>query len=163
MKEGQALQGSPYVEQIEKYASSLKQLSHTFLELEAHKEEFSGADIDGMFDRVKERVCKKCEKNAWCWGENFVHTYQMGYDVLSAVDHYGNELNVETKRKLMQRCEKAPRFLREMLEGFRDARQNDHMDKPSGAKQGRVCVSDGSFCRYYETDSAGIGKKYFYG
>jgi len=98
MKEGQALQGSPYVEQIEKYASSLKQLSHTFLELEAHKEEFSGADIDGMFDRVKERVCKKCEKNAWCWGENFVHTYQMGYDVLSAVDHYGNELNVETKR-----------------------------------------------------------------
>ena len=53
MKEGQALQGSPYVEQIEKYASSLKQLSHTFLELEAHKEEFSGADIDGMFDRVK--------------------------------------------------------------------------------------------------------------
>jgi len=76
-----------------------------------------------MFDRVKERVCKKCEKNAWCWGENFVHTYQMGYDVLSAVDHYGNELNVETKRKLMQRCEKAPRFLREMLEGFRDARQ----------------------------------------
>ncbi len=63
------------------------------------------------------------KKNAWCWGENFVHTYQMGYDVLSAVDHYGNELNVETKRKLMQRCEKAPRFLREMLEGFRDARQ----------------------------------------
>ena len=62
MKEGQALQGSPYVEQIEKYASSLKQLSHTFLELEAHKEEFSGADIDGMFDRVKERVCKKCER-----------------------------------------------------------------------------------------------------
>ena len=57
MKEGQALQGSPYVEQIEKYASSLKQLSHTFLELEAHKEEFSGADIDGMFDRVKESVC----------------------------------------------------------------------------------------------------------
>ena len=56
------MQGSPYVEQIEKYASSLKQLSHTFLELEAHKEEFSGADIDGMFDRVKERVCKKCEK-----------------------------------------------------------------------------------------------------
>ena len=83
--------------------------------------------------------------------------------VLSAVDHYGNEFNVETKRKLMQRCEKAPRFLREMLEGFRDARQTIIWTKPSGAKQGRVCVSDGSFCRYYETDSAGSGKKYFYG
>ena len=124
MKEGQALQGSPYVEQIEKYASSLKQLSHTFLELEAHKEEFSGADIDGMFDRVKERVCKKCEKNAWCWGENFVHTYQMGYDVLSAVDHYGNELNVETKRKLMQRCRKLRDFCGRCwkVSGMRDKR-----------------------------------------
>jgi len=119
MKEGQALQGSPYVEQIEKYASSLKQLSHTFLELEAHKEEFSGADIDGMFDRVKERVCKKCEKNAWCWGENFVHTYQMGYDVLSAVGPYGNELNEETKRKKMPRCEKTYRMAAKRCEAKR--------------------------------------------
>ena len=47
MKEGQALQGSPYVEQIEKYASSLKQLSHTFLELEAHKESFREPILTG--------------------------------------------------------------------------------------------------------------------
>ena len=55
---------------------------------------------------------------------NFIHTYQMGYDILSAVDHYGNELNTEVKRRLMQQCEKAPRFLREMLAGFHEARQN---------------------------------------
>ena len=44
--------------------------------------------------------------------------------MLSAVDHYGNELNVETKRKLMQRCEKAPRFLRRCwkVSGMRDKR-----------------------------------------
>ena len=71
-----------------------------------------------MFDRTKERACKSCEKCSWCWEEDFVHTYQMGYEVLSAVDHYGNDLNTETKRKLMQRCIMAPRFLREMLEGF---------------------------------------------
>ncbi len=57
-------------------------------------------------------------------GENFIHTYQMGYEVLSAVDHYGNDLNTETKRKLMQRWCMAPRFLREMLEGLSNARQN---------------------------------------
>lgn len=28
---------------------------------------------------------------------------------------------------------------------FQGCETNDHMDKPSGAKQGRVCVSDGSF------------------
>lgn len=48
----------------------------------------------------------------------------MGYEILSAVDRYGNEMNMETKRKLQQKCIMAPRFLREMLEAFHDARQN---------------------------------------
>ena len=124
MNEGQALHGSPYVEQIEKYAQSLKQLSRTFLGLEEKRQAFSDEEIEGMFMRVRERVCGKCEKCDWCWGENFIHTYQMGYDILAAVDQYGNELNTETKRKLMQRCIMAPRFLREMLAGFHEARQN---------------------------------------
>ena len=124
MSEGQTLHGSPYVEQIEKYAHSLKQLSRTFLGLEEKKKAFSNEEIEGMFSRVREKVCGKCEKCGWCWGENFVHTYQMGYEILSAVDQYGNELNTEVKRKLMQRCIMAPRFLREMLAGFHDARQN---------------------------------------
>lgn len=124
MKEGQALHGSPYVEQIEKFAHSLRQLSRTFLGLEEKRQEFSAEEIEAIFTRTKDKVCEKCEKCSWCWGENFVHTYQMGYDVLSAVDRYGNELNTETKRRLMQRCVMAPRFLREMLEGFHDARQN---------------------------------------
>lgn len=162
MKEGQALQGSPYVEQIEKYASSLKQLSHTFLELEAHKEEFSGADIDGMFDRVKERVCKKCEKNAWCWGENFV--IRTRWDMTCSRRSIIME---RIKRRDKEKTDAKMRESSEIFAGdagrFQGCETNDHMDKPSGAKQGRVCVSDGSFCRYYETDSAGIGKKYFYG
>ena len=124
MSDGQALHSSPYVEQIEKYAHSLKQLSQTFLGLEEKRQAFSDEEIEAMFSRVRQKVCGKCEKCGWCWGENFVHTYQMGYEILSAVDHYGNELNTETKRKLMQRCIMAPRFLREMLEGFHDARQN---------------------------------------
>ena len=124
MNEGPVLHGSPYEEQIEEYAQSLKQLSRTFLGLEEKKKAFSNEEIEEMFTRVREKVCGKCEKCGWCWGENFVHTYQMGYELLSAVDQYGNELNTEVKRKLMQRCIMAPRFLREMLAGFHDARQN---------------------------------------
>lgn len=124
MDKGQALYTSPYVAQIERFADSVKQLSQTFLLMEEKKKAFTGEEVDGMFDRVKERVCGQCEKCGWCWGENFVHTYQMGYEILSAADHYGTELNMETKRKLQQRCLMAPRFLREMLEAFHDARQN---------------------------------------
>ncbi|MCI8293225.1 MAG: SpoIIE family protein phosphatase [Hespellia sp.] len=123
MKDGQVLHASPYVVQIEKYAHSLKQLSHTFLELEEKKRTFTSEEIELMFQNVKGKVCEKCEKCAWCWGENFVHTYQMGYEILSAVESYGSELNIETKRKLQQRCVMAPRFLRETLEVFRNAKQ----------------------------------------
>ena len=124
MEDGQVLHTSPYVTQIERFADSLKQLSHTFLQMGEKKQSFTSEEIDGMFEWVKEKVCKSCEKCSWCWGENFVHTYQMGYEVLSAVDSYGNEMNTETKRKLKQCCIMAPRFLREMLEAFHAARQN---------------------------------------
>ena len=71
MNEGQALHGSPYVEQIEKYAQSLKQLSRTFLGLEEKRQAFSDEEIEGMFMRVRERVCGKCEKCDWRWGMIF--------------------------------------------------------------------------------------------
>lgn len=124
MSDGQILHESPYVEQIEKYADSLQRLSGMLLRLEKQKDAFTNEEVEDMFSRVREKVCGRCEKCGWCWGENFVHTYQMGYDILSAVDHYGNELNTEIKRRLMQRCVMAPRFLREMLAGFHEARQN---------------------------------------
>ena len=124
MENGQVLHSSPYVEQIDKFAVSLKQLAKTFLKLEEKKQTFSEEEIDEMFACVREEVCEKCEKNSWCWGENYIQMYQMGYEILAAVDQYGNELDAETKRKLMQRCIMAPRFYRGMLDSFHEARQN---------------------------------------
>lgn len=124
MEKGQVLHTSPYVTQIERFADSVKQLSQTVLLMEEKKKTFTGEEVDGMFEHVREKVCGQCEKCAWCWGENFVHTYQMGYEILSAADQYGTELNMEMKRKLQQKCLMAPRFLRAMLEAFHDARQN---------------------------------------
>ena len=88
---------SPYVAQIEKFADSVKQLSKAVLLMEEKKQTFTGEEIDGMFERVREKVCGQCEKCAWCWGENFIHTYQIGYEILSAVDQYGTELNNGSK------------------------------------------------------------------
>ena len=41
MEQGQALHGSPYVEQIEKLSHSLRQLSQTFTGLEEKRQSFS--------------------------------------------------------------------------------------------------------------------------
>lgn len=124
MDHGQALYASPYAVQMEKFADSLTRISHTFLKMEGKKEYFTGEEVDEMFARVKDKVCTHCEKCAWCWKEDFVHTYQMGYEVLSAVDSYGRELNTEVRRKLSQRCIQAPRYLRRLLDTFQEAKQD---------------------------------------
>ena len=139
MENGQALHASPYAVQIEKFADSLTQISHTFMKMEKKKDFFTGEEVDGMFGRVKDGVCQKCEKCAWCWGEDFVHTYQMGYEVLSAVDSYGSELNMEIKRKLAQRCVQAPRYLRRLLNTFQEAKQ-DMMWKNRMAQSREGCA-----------------------
>lgn len=124
MSDGQALHTSPYVIQIEKFSDSLKRLSQIFVGLEEKKKCFTNEEIDIIFEHVKEKVCRKCEKCDWCLKDNIVHTCQMEYEVLSAIDRYGNDLNTETKRNLQAKCIRAPRFLRETLEAFHEARQN---------------------------------------
>ena len=56
MNDGQALHNSPYVEQIERYAHSIKQLSQTFLGLEEKRQAFSDEEIEAMFSRVSGKV-----------------------------------------------------------------------------------------------------------
>lgn len=124
MEEGQVLHTSPYAAQIDRFADSLKQLSKVFSKIDKKKIYFTEEEIDRMFQNVKNGVCKRCENSASCWEENFEQTYQMGYEILSAVDRYGNDLNTETKRKLQQNCVSSTQFLKEILEQFHDARQN---------------------------------------
>ena len=47
----------------------------------------------------------------------------MLYEILCTVEEFGAELNVELKRGLQKRCIKAPRFLRETLETFENAKK----------------------------------------
>lgn len=114
---------NPYIIQIDKFADSLKHLSDTFLGLEEHHDVFTGEEMEDIFVRVTERVCVNCEKREWCLDENRLHTRQMIYELLSTVEEYGAEMNVECKRKLQKKCIMAPRFLRETLEVFGEEKQ----------------------------------------
>lgn len=114
---------NPYVLQMDKFADSLIHLSKTFLTLEGYKGAFSGEELDHMFSKVTEKVCEDCENRQECLGENKIDTYQMLCEILYVVEDYGAEINVELKRKLQKQCIRAPRFLRETLEAFENAKQ----------------------------------------
>ncbi len=114
---------NPYVIQMDKLADSLGHLSSTFLKLADYRMTLTKEENDDMFRRVTEKVCANCERREECLGEKQFLTYQRMYDILCAVEEYGAELNVELKRKLQKQCLLAPRFLRETLETYENAKQ----------------------------------------
>lgn len=114
---------NPYVVQMDKFADSLKHLSHTFLTLEGYKGDFTKEELDQMFARVTEKVCGCCERRESCLGEKRIQTFQSMHEILCAASEYGAELNVELKRKLKKRCIMAPRFLRETMEVYGNAKE----------------------------------------
>ena len=115
---------NPYVVQMDKFATSLHHLSDTFLRLEEHRGGLTQTETENIFLEIDEKVCKECEKRHWCMGENAIFTYQMVYEILSAVEESGLELDIEIKKKLQKKCIQAPRFLRETLEIFQGAKKN---------------------------------------
>ncbi len=114
---------NPYVIQMDKFADSMVHLSKTFFTLEGYKGNFSKDEFEEMFHRVTDKVCENCERREECLQENRIFTYQMLYEILGAVEDYGAELNVELKRSLQKRCLFAPRFLRETLEVYENAKK----------------------------------------
>ena len=114
---------NPYVIQMDKFAFSLEHLSRTFLNMEKYKGTLSKEELDEMFEKVTDKVCTGCDWKRECLGDRRARTYQMMYEILCTAEEYGAELNIELKRRLKRQCQMAPRFLRESLELFENAKQ----------------------------------------
>lgn len=92
---------NPYVVQMDKFATSLHHLSDTFLKLEEKKGILTEAETENIFLEIDEKVCKDCEKRHWCMGENAICTYQMVYEILSAVEENGLDMDMGATRSLI--------------------------------------------------------------
>ena len=114
---------NPYVVQMDKFAESLNRLSKKFLLLEGIRGTLTEDELEDMFCKVTDKVCDRCEKRLECLGENRKQTFRLMHEILCVVEEYGAEMNVEIKRKLQKNCLNAPRFLRETLETFENAKQ----------------------------------------
>lgn len=123
VKEGYTVIYNPYVVRMDKFAKSLEHLTDRFLSLEATDKSFGQGEMEEIYSAVKENVCSQCEYKETCSENKDVYMHQMVYEIMSAVEEYGVELNMETKRRLQKHCVQAPRFLRETLERFQDAKQ----------------------------------------
>lgn len=114
---------SPFVTQADRFAVSLKRMADTFLLMEDAKNSFSSEEIVEMYESVARNVCSTCSRRAECYEKEKEKVYQMVYELLETIEAYGVELNVEVKRGLQKNCVRAPKFLRETLRAFQEAKQ----------------------------------------
>ncbi|XCP86083.1 SpoIIE family protein phosphatase [Roseburia hominis] len=120
---GQEVMVNPYVAQADRFASSLRHLADTFLKMEGPRETFTREETRDMFDEVTGKVCALCKNKESCLKKDREQVYELMYEILCTVEEYGSGLNVEMKRKLQKRCILAPRFLRETLGVFGEAKK----------------------------------------
>lgn len=118
------VQVNPYVIQMDKFVHSLEKLTKVFVQLERKHDLFTKSEMEEMYERVHEKVCRNCVNQEVCLGQEAFLTYQMVHEIFCTIEEYGVELNTEVKRKIQKRCVQAPRFLRTALEVFKGARQN---------------------------------------
>jgi len=109
---------------MDKFTTSIQHLSQVFLRLEDVRGTFTKDEIESIFEKVSEKVCAGCDKKEECIVENSISVYQMIYEILHAAEDHGSDLNLEIRRKLQKKCILAPRFLRETLEAFGEAKQS---------------------------------------
>lgn len=112
------LKMNPYVIQMDKFVTSLEKLTHAFLHLEDKQHTITEEVYLSMREEVKERVCRQCERNAFCKEQDLLQ------ELMYTVEHYGAELNVEMKRKTQRRCIHANQFIRAVLDVFQNEKQH---------------------------------------
>lgn len=120
----QELEMNPYVIQIDKFVNSLDKLSHVFLNLGAGTNQITEEEYRGMCEDIRERACKGCENRGNCFEKGYRRVNDMIREVVYTVENYGAELNVEVKRKIQKQCERAPQFLRAVLDVYKNEKQN---------------------------------------
>ncbi|MDO4474132.1 MAG: SpoIIE family protein phosphatase [Eubacteriales bacterium] len=151
---------NPYVMQIDKFARSLKHLSEAFLCMEDYKGMITEEEMEDMFSYVTDHVCGHCDNRNRCLAEQKEETRQMLHEILCAAEEYGAELNVELKRTLEKRCNRAPEFLEEALNVFGEVKQkllwnNRIVQNREGCASSLVSFADMISCAARELD-AGI-------
>ena len=122
IKDGQAVVTNPYVTQADKFAVSLRHLADTFLTPKEPRAEFTEDELEEIFQKIDEKVCRNCEQRSRCQLKEKEALREMISEILRATDKYGEDLNVELKRNLQKKCAIAPRFLRETMNVFQDAK-----------------------------------------
>lgn len=79
----------PEKEQLEQYAQAFYGLSKLFQQLPCQKEHLGDREIEELFLRVRDKVCRDCCRKLICWDRQYAAVCQMLYEALLDLEQEG--------------------------------------------------------------------------
>jgi len=113
----------PEKEQLERYAEAFYGLSKLFQKMPCQKERLGDADLELIFDRVRERVCAYCGKAGKCWGGDYFQSCRILYEMAAELE-YDGVISEELEAMLRERCGRTEPIMQSLHEEYGQARIN---------------------------------------
>ncbi len=99
-------------ERLTEAATSFSVLSDTFRDVMRGKKKAGLKDIDTVFEKTTEMVCKNCSMHRYCWQKNGEKTKKMLASMVPVMQERGYAADIDTDKHFRENCLKIERFLR---------------------------------------------------
>jgi stage II sporulation protein E len=110
-------------ERLEKFSRALLKLSKTFCSVTAAEIPAESHDINVLFDRAADRVCRSCSLCMHCWERNFYDTYRVMFEIVECLELKGRVDESDIPGNFLEKCPRINEFIstvNNMYELFRE-------------------------------------------
>lgn len=99
------------VERLEKFSKAFLDLSKTFDEISGAKMPAETQEINVLFDRVADRICRDCSLCMHCWERNFYDTYQVMFKIVESLEMKGRVEESDIPDYFLSKCPRIHEFV----------------------------------------------------
>ncbi len=91
-------------ERLDGFSNAFRELSKTFEE--GNDVNTNNSELNALFDRVVEKVCKDCCLCNYCWEKNFFYTYQVTFKILEKLEENGRIEQEDISNAFIDKCQR---------------------------------------------------------
>ncbi len=114
-------------ERVEKFSEVFRQLSRSFRQMtQAGDAPAQNRDFDHFVNEVHERACAGCHRRNMCWDSQFIQTYKLMTDMMTAVEHNPDLMAAQLPKSWNRVCIKTPLVLDVMKRQYEIYRHDLH-------------------------------------
>jgi stage II sporulation protein E len=98
-------------ERLRKFAGAFMAISRTFGETAGNSAASEKHDINVLFDRVADRICRDCSLCLHCWERSFYDTYQVMFRIVESLEARGRVEESDIPSHFIDRCPRINDFV----------------------------------------------------